>query len=110
VDAFTQVVVGTSGQMATMHTPSPSSFVRIKTAIAERPDRDPLKSPKDKLHAQVVQKLLTGYGLHRSSMRVDFDRHRQHMPHTRVASTTQHLGIGSLHSLWPTVVLHHHPG
>ena len=60
---FTQVVVGTSGQMATMHTPSPSSFVCIKTAIAERPDRDPLKSPKDKLQAQVVQKLLTDYGL-----------------------------------------------
>lgn len=60
---FTQVVVATNGNMATMHVPSPESFVRIKTALSQRHDRDPLKSRKDLLQAQVVKKLLDGYGL-----------------------------------------------
>lgn len=60
---FTQVVVATNGSMATMHAPSPESFVRIKTALSQRPDRDPLKSRKDFLQAQVVKKLLDEYGL-----------------------------------------------
>lgn len=60
---FTQVVVATNGSMATMHAPSPESFVRIKTALSQRHDRDPLKSRKDFLQAQVVKKLLGEYGL-----------------------------------------------
>jgi hypothetical protein len=60
---FTQVVVATNGSMATMHAPSPESFVRIKTALSQRHDRDPLKSRKDFLQAQVVKKLLDEYGL-----------------------------------------------
>jgi hypothetical protein len=60
---FSQVVVGTSGSMAMMHVPSPESFVRIKTALSQQPDRDPLKSRKDALQAQVVQQLLDIYGL-----------------------------------------------
>lgn len=60
---FTQVVVATNGTMATMHVPSPESFVRIKTALGQRHDRDPLKSRKDLLQAQVVRDLLDGYGL-----------------------------------------------
>ena len=60
---FTQVVVATSGNMATMHAPSPDSFVRIKTALGKARDRDPLKSRKDKLQAIVVQQLLDNHGL-----------------------------------------------
>ena len=60
---FAQVVVATSGNMATMHAPSPDSFVRIKTTLSKALDRDPLKSRKDKLQAIVVQQLLEHYGL-----------------------------------------------
>lgn len=60
---FTQVIVATNGNMATMHTPSPANFVRIKTALSKAPDRDPLKSRKDLLQAQVVQQLLDTHGL-----------------------------------------------
>lgn len=60
---FTQMVVGTSGNMATMHAPSPDSFVRIKTTLSKARDRDPLKSRKDKLQAMVVQQLLDNHGL-----------------------------------------------
>ena len=60
---FSQVVVATNGTMATMHTPSPENFVRIKTALSQKPERDPLKRRKDLLQAQVVQKLLDEHGL-----------------------------------------------
>lgn len=60
---FRQMVVATNGDMATMHAPSPDSFVRIKTALSLQPDRDPLKSRKDSLQAQVVQQLLDAHGL-----------------------------------------------
>ncbi len=60
---FTQMVVATNGSMATMHGPSPDSFVRIKTALSQQRDRDPLKSRKDSLQAQVVMQLLDAHGL-----------------------------------------------
>lgn len=60
---FTQTVVALNGQMATMHAPSPDSFVRIKSALGQRADRDPLKRRKDLLQAQVVQQLLDTHGL-----------------------------------------------
>lgn len=60
---FSQVVVATNGRMATMHAPLPESFVRIKTALSQRSDRDPLKRRKDLLQAKVVQQLLTEHGL-----------------------------------------------
>jgi len=60
---FTQMVVATNGSMATMHAPSPDSFVRIKTALSQQSDRDPLKSRKDSLQAQVVMQLLDSHGL-----------------------------------------------
>lgn len=60
---FTQMVVATNGNMATMHAPSPDSFVRIKTALSQKSDRDPLKSRKDRLQAQVVRQLLNEHGL-----------------------------------------------
>lgn len=69
---FTQMVVATNGNMATMHVPSPESFVRIKTALSRRHDRDPLKSRKDLLQAQVVQQLLEEHGLgHVASRKID---------------------------------------
>ena len=60
---FSQTVVAANGSMATLHTPSPENFVRIKTQLSQKPDRDPLKSRKDKLQAQVVQRLLDEHGL-----------------------------------------------
>jgi hypothetical protein len=60
---FSQVVVATNGAMATMHAPLPESFVRIKTALGQRQDRDPLKRRKDLLQARVVQQLLAAQGL-----------------------------------------------
>lgn len=69
---FAQMVVATNGNMATMHVPSPDSFVRIKTALSQRHDRDPLKSRKDLLQAQVVQQLLDEHGLrHVVSRKID---------------------------------------
>jgi len=69
---FTQMVVATNGNMATMHVPSPESFVRIKTALSQRHDRDPLKSRKDLLQAQVVQQLLDEHGLdHVAGRKID---------------------------------------
>jgi hypothetical protein len=60
---FSQTVVATNGQMATMHAPDPANFVRIKTAISQRADRDPLKRNKDALQARIVQCLLDDHGL-----------------------------------------------
>lgn len=60
---FSQAVVATNGSMATMHAPLPGHFVRIKQQLAQRPDRDPLKSRKDRLQAEVVQQLLDTHGL-----------------------------------------------
>ncbi|MEO6017455.1 MAG: GSU2403 family nucleotidyltransferase fold protein [Polaromonas sp.] len=60
---FTQTVVATNGSMATLNAPSPTSFVHIKTALAQKSDRDPLKSRKDLLQAKLVQRMLDEYGL-----------------------------------------------
>ena len=60
---FSQVVVATNGAMATMHAPLPASFVRIKTSLSQRHDRDPLKRRKDQLQAKAVEQLLTDHGL-----------------------------------------------
>lgn len=60
---FSQMVVASNGSMATMHVPSPDSFVRIKTALSQQRDRDPLKSRKDALQARLVKQLLDAHGL-----------------------------------------------
>jgi hypothetical protein len=60
---FRQTVVSSNGHMATMVAPSPENFVRIKSLLGKRADRDPLKARKDLLQAAVVQELLDGYGL-----------------------------------------------
>jgi hypothetical protein len=64
---FQQLVVAASGQMAMMQTLHPLDFVRIKTALSSNPQRDPLKRPKDKLQAGVVQSLWDSYLQHREA-------------------------------------------
>ncbi len=61
---FEHLVVAANGEMASMRTLHPLDFVRLKTRLAELPNRDPLKAPKDRLQAQVVQLLWDQY-LHR---------------------------------------------
>lgn len=61
---FQQLVVAASGQMAMMQTLHPLDFIRIKAQLASSPQRDPLKRPKDKLQAEVVQSLWDSYLQH----------------------------------------------
>ena len=58
---FEHLVVAASGEMATMRTLHPLDFIRLKLELAQRPTRDPLKAPKDRLQAQVVQQLWDEY-------------------------------------------------
>lgn len=60
-----QMVVSARGDMALMRTVHPLDFISVKTALAASDDRDPLKRPKDRLQAQVVQLLWDGYLSHR---------------------------------------------
>jgi hypothetical protein len=60
---FSQTVVSTNGHMATMVTPDPEDFVKVKTLLSQKADRDPRKARKDLLQAQVVQELLDDHGL-----------------------------------------------
>jgi hypothetical protein len=62
---FQQLVVAASGHMAFMQTLHPLDFVRLKRAMSFEPQRDPLKRPKDKLQAEVVQTLWDSYLQHR---------------------------------------------
>lgn len=64
---FQQLVVAASGQMAMMQTLHPLDFIRIKTQLAASLHRDPLKRPKDKLQADVVQSLWDSYLRHREA-------------------------------------------
>lgn len=61
---FEHLVVAPNGEMASMRTIHPLDFIRLKNKLADLPTRDPLKAPKDRLQAQVVQALWDGY-LHR---------------------------------------------
>ncbi len=63
---FEQMVVSTSGHMAMMRTLHPLDFIRIKSALAQTAQRDPLKKPKDALQARIVQHLWDGYLQHRT--------------------------------------------
>lgn len=58
---FEHLVVAANGEMATMNTIHPLVFVRLKMQLSVKPDRDPLKVPKDRLQAQVVQELWDKY-------------------------------------------------
>lgn len=54
---FKQMVVSPKGDMALMRTVHSQGFVKVQTAIAASPQRDPLKRPKDVLQAKIVQQL-----------------------------------------------------
>lgn len=58
---FEQLVVAPNGEAAHMRTLHPLDFIRLKTQLAELPNRDPQKAPKDRLQAQVVQALWDRY-------------------------------------------------
>jgi len=55
---FRQMVVSATGEMASMETLDPRTFVRIKNSLAESPSRDRLKAPKDAGQAKVIEWLL----------------------------------------------------
>ena len=67
---FEQLVVSSSGDMAVMKTLHPQDFIRIKTALAQSPTRDPLKRPKDVLQARVVQQLWDEFLSFREDLRL----------------------------------------
>ncbi len=60
---FEQAVVATSGHMAVMRVPTPSTFIRVKQKLATMRTRDPLKARKDALQAQIVGQLVRDYAL-----------------------------------------------
>ncbi|WP_036595290.1 GSU2403 family nucleotidyltransferase fold protein [Ottowia thiooxydans] len=55
---FEQMVVATTGEMASMSTMHPMAFVQVKRALANYPHRDPLKRSKDALQADLVEELV----------------------------------------------------
>ncbi|MGE4244148.1 GSU2403 family nucleotidyltransferase fold protein [Ramlibacter sp.] len=61
---FEHLVVAPNGEMASMRTLHPLDFIRLKRDLSQRPGRDPLKAPKDRLQAQVVQQLWDDYLRH----------------------------------------------
>jgi hypothetical protein len=61
---FEHLVVAANGEMALMRTLHPLDFIRLKQELAQRPGRDPLKAPKDRLQAQVVRQLWDTYLRH----------------------------------------------
>lgn len=61
---FEHLVVAGNGEMATMRTVHPSEFARWKLQMSMRTGRDPLKAPKDRLQAEVVQVLWDEYLRH----------------------------------------------
>lgn len=58
---FSAMVVGTTGHMARMNTVHPLTFVSFKRWLAQRPDRDPLKTSRDRLQADTVEQLVEQY-------------------------------------------------
>ena len=55
---YAQMVVGVSGQMATMHTIAPQAFVRLKRKLAASKSREAIKKSKDALQARAVAALV----------------------------------------------------
>jgi hypothetical protein len=66
VPRFSQVLVGTSGVMATASTVHPLAFARIKRQLSKDPKRSRLKASKDALQADMVQALVRDYLPHLS--------------------------------------------
>lgn len=61
---FDHLVIAANGEMASMRTLHPLDFIRLKTQLAGLAARDPLKAPKDRLQAEVVQTLWDEYLRH----------------------------------------------
>lgn len=57
-ERYSQVIVATDGSMARMTTIAPAIFVKVKSALAISPTRDPLKRDKDALQANIVRQLI----------------------------------------------------
>lgn len=68
---FEHLVVAANGEMALMRTLHPLDFVRLKQELAQRPGRDALKAPKDRLQAKVVQQLWEEYLQHLAAPAAD---------------------------------------
>lgn len=58
---FSSMIVSPSGYMARMETISPLSFVNFKRWMAAQPDRDPMKTSRDSLQADLVEQLIEDY-------------------------------------------------
>lgn len=61
VPRMKQVVIGTSGRMATVQTVHPLAFARIKRRLALDPSREARKAKKDALQAEMVEQLVHQY-------------------------------------------------
>lgn len=61
---FEHLVVAANGEMATMRTLHPLDFIRLKRELGQRKGRDPLKAPKDRLQAELVQQMWDEYLQH----------------------------------------------
>lgn len=58
---FTCVIVSSAGHMARMNTVSPIEFIKIKKKLSTQPDRDPIKKSRDRLQANLIEKLVNEY-------------------------------------------------
>lgn len=61
---FDAVCIGDDGWPARMVTPDPRAFALHKEWLARRPDRDPVKKPRDAAQAEVVRAIVEGYFPH----------------------------------------------
>lgn len=58
---FSTIVCSSDGNMARVVTIAPGAFVKFKRWMAEAPDRDDLKRPRDRLQARIVEELVREY-------------------------------------------------
>lgn len=58
---FSSMIASPSGYMARMETISPLAFVKFKRWMAAQPDRDPMKTSRDSLQADLVEQLIEDY-------------------------------------------------
>jgi len=62
---FQSIIVSLSGQMARMRTISPSVFTKTKRWLSELDSREAVKRQRDKLQAEIVEKMLADHLLQR---------------------------------------------
>jgi hypothetical protein len=65
--SFSSVIVATTGKMARMTAPDPLTFVRFKRWMATQDDRDAKKRERDKLQADIVERIVADYLPHLAS-------------------------------------------